>query len=270
MSSPSSSPQKARQTPHFSPNLLLSTILSQLGSGCTSGHFLCGVSRLSPRSLVATATFFTSAVITSYVSSAPSSITALTTPSYIPFWPSKSQYIPLLLLPLTLNLVLTTLSSSKLPTLPVALLSGYTFSTGLLLSGMASPLKVLRFLHLPIPGLFHPAEWDPSLIMVVIGGILPNALHWVYVVKPKMEEPKTKVKYYVPKGSAARNITPSLIIGAVLFGVGWGMTGTCLLPAVVNAGRVLAGGVPPQQMKETAMFVGSLVGGMGLVRAFGG
>lgn len=37
---------------------------TRLGSGCTSGHGVCGVSRLSPRSLVATATFiFTGALV---------------------------------------------------------------------------------------------------------------------------------------------------------------------------------------------------------------
>lgn len=40
---------------------------TRLGSGCTSGHGVCGVSRLSPRSLIATATFIATGALTVFV-----------------------------------------------------------------------------------------------------------------------------------------------------------------------------------------------------------
>lgn len=40
---------------------------TSLGSGCTSGHGICGMARLSPRSLVATITFIAFGMITTYV-----------------------------------------------------------------------------------------------------------------------------------------------------------------------------------------------------------
>jgi uncharacterized membrane protein YedE/YeeE len=40
---------------------------SRLGSGCTSGHGICGLARFSPRSLVAVATFMGSAMVTVFV-----------------------------------------------------------------------------------------------------------------------------------------------------------------------------------------------------------
>lgn len=40
---------------------------TRIGSGCTSGHGVCGVGRLAPRSIVASATFFSFAVVTTYI-----------------------------------------------------------------------------------------------------------------------------------------------------------------------------------------------------------
>ena len=46
---------------------LLVGIGTKLGSGCTSGHAVCGLGRLSLRSLLATVTFMTSGMVTVYV-----------------------------------------------------------------------------------------------------------------------------------------------------------------------------------------------------------
>ncbi len=46
---------------------LLVGLGTRIGSGCTSGHGVCGIGRLAPRSIVASAVFFVSAVATVYV-----------------------------------------------------------------------------------------------------------------------------------------------------------------------------------------------------------
>ncbi|KAJ9120918.1 hypothetical protein QFC22_002853 [Naganishia vaughanmartiniae] len=270
-----------------------------LGSGCTSGHFLCGVSRLSPRSITATMTFFAIAVVTAFISStaSPSShasapLLSSITPSYTPIYPTTSDLTLLIALPIALfgiQYLASRLTRKSTTNALVALLSGYTFATGLQLSGMSRPIKVLRFLHLPIPGLFDKEEWDPSLFMVVLGGIVPNAIHYAMKVKPVLEAsekavevnndekkdtsspPGTSIKestittqafkYYLPTAAQSYKIDSRLVIGAAIFGLGWGMTGTCLLPSVVNAGSALFGLTQPE---KPLLFMCSVIAGLGL------
>ncbi|MCG9713476.1 YeeE/YedE family protein [Shewanella insulae] len=113
----------------------------------------------------------------------------------------------------------------------VALLSGLLFGAGLLLSGLADPAKVLGFLDI---SLMVKGEWDPSLMLVMmtaLGVYLPVYLLWV---KPRMaisQGPVLDSQYHVPNRS---RIDGPLIVGAALFGLGWGMLGICPGPAVVN------------------------------------
>ncbi|KAJ9114916.1 hypothetical protein QFC20_001289 [Naganishia adeliensis] len=268
---------------------------SKLGSGCTSGHFLCGVSRLSPRSLVATMTFFSIAVLTAFLSASTTgpALANGAIPSYTPLLPTSAEFVALVALLLahfTLHHTVSRLPArtSALKKTLIALLSGLTFATGLQLSGMSRPIKVLRFLHLPIPGLFSLAEWDPSLFMVVLGGIVPNAIHYRFRVRPALEEQerntqakktdegswsrnghqavapasKASVKYYLPNKIQSAKIDTRLVTGAAIFGLGWGMTGTCLLPSVVNAGNALFGLTPTPG--SAVAFMASVIAGLGL------
>ncbi len=100
-------------------------------------------------------------------------------------------------------------------------LSGLCFGLGLVVSGMSNPAKVIGFLDLA-------GSWDPSLILVMGGGLLVTvpAFHLVL----KSSRPIFEDKFYLPQLVA---IDGKLLSGAVLFGLGWGIAGFCPGPAVV-------------------------------------
>jgi hypothetical protein len=154
-----------------------------------SGHFLCGVSRLSPRSILATATFFTTALLTANIF-----------PLHLPISPNGIFHSSLpnttrsILLPCTIalgNVAQSRLRSYLLRTKPATplmrslpyLLASTTFSLGLVISGMSNPQKVLAFLRPSSP------VFDPSLALIVVSGVLPNGIHWARSRKGKVALP---------------------------------------------------------------------------------
>lgn len=98
--------------------------------------------------------------------------------------------------------------------------AGLLFGLGLVISGMVNPRKVIGFLDIA-------GDWDPSLALVMGGGLLVTvpAFRWVL----RMPQPLLEDKFYLPKLSA---IDGKLVLGAVLFGVGWGIAGFCPGPAL--------------------------------------
>jgi uncharacterized membrane protein YedE/YeeE len=104
----------------------------------------------------------------------------------------------------------------------IALLSGIIFGVGLDLSEMTDPQKVISFLTLD-------SHWDPSLAFVMAGGLCVAALAFYFI--PKRTKPFFDDVFHLPT-----NITldKPLILGAILFGLGWGITGYCPGPAVAN------------------------------------
>ncbi len=101
-----------------------------------------------------------------------------------------------------------------------SLLSGIVFGLGLTISGMVNPEKVLGFLNI-----FD--AWDPSLILVMFGAILIfSPLHYIFKRKSR---PIFAKKFFVPLKT---NIDKNLIIGAIMFGAGWGLAGLCPGPAI--------------------------------------
>lgn len=103
-----------------------------------------------------------------------------------------------------------------------ALFSGLIFGVGLIVSGMIYPQKVLNFLDIF-------GSWDPSLAFVMMGAI---GIHFFTYKWARGNKNPILVKgWNVPTKT---QITPSLLIGAVLFGVGWGLVGLCPGPAFVS------------------------------------
>lgn len=102
----------------------------------------------------------------------------------------------------------------------MAFLAGSLFGLGLLLAGMADPAKVLGFLDLA-------GQWDPSLGLVMVGAIgaalLP--LQW----SRRQARSLLGAAMHMPK---ARDLDRRLIIGSLVFGVGWGIAGICPGPAL--------------------------------------
>ena len=121
-----------------------------------------------------------------------------------------------------------------------AFLCGLIFGVGLLISGMANPEKVLGFLDLSQP-------WDPSLVFVMIGAIAVGIVGFALV------KGKKRAFCGVPILLPANNtIDRTLVVGAILFGLGWGLAGTCPGPALV----LLGAGVGKGLLFILAMLVG--------------
>jgi uncharacterized membrane protein YedE/YeeE len=104
----------------------------------------------------------------------------------------------------------------------LALLSGIIFGIGLSLSQMVNPNKVLDFLDVA-------GHFDPSLIFVMIGALSVALLTFKWV--RTLPTPLFGDSFQLSKKSV---IDKPLIVGAVVFGIGWGMTGYCPGPAVTG------------------------------------
>jgi uncharacterized membrane protein YedE/YeeE len=122
-----------------------------------------------------------------------------------------------------------------------ALVVGFVFAIGLGLSGMTQPQKVIGFLDIF-------SSWDPSLIFVMVGAI---GVHFVtYKIIRKRESPMFDIQWHVPTKT---ELTPALIAGSLLFGVGWGLAGFCPGPALTSIASLSA---------TPLIFVFSMITGM--------
>ncbi len=108
-------------------------------------------------------------------------------------------------------------------TIIMATLAGLLFGAGLTLSGMVNPAVVLGFLDLA-------GNWNPALLFVMIGA-LAVALPGYWLLQGR--KPVFAAEQIVP---TRRDIDRPLILGAVLFGVGWGIAGICPGPSIALFG----------------------------------
>jgi uncharacterized protein len=118
--------------------------------------------------------------------------------------------------------------------------SGVVFALGLGISGMTRPVKVIGFLD------FFGA-WDASLAFVMIGAIAVYFLAYRWSVR--MPSPWLAPEFALPKRS---DLDAKLILGAALFGAGWGLGGFCPGPALA----ALASGALPVLVFVAAMAIG--------------
>jgi uncharacterized protein len=112
----------------------------------------------------------------------------------------------------------------RLPYLLTAALSGLLFGAGLYVSQMVDPFKVLRFLDF---GAIPEGGWDPSLGLVIAAAI-PVMMLAVRLGRGR-SSPLFDARFHEPEFN---RIDTPLVAGAVLFGVGWGMSGICPGPAI--------------------------------------
>jgi uncharacterized membrane protein YedE/YeeE len=121
-----------------------------------------------------------------------------------------------------------------------ALLSGALFGVGLLVSGMTKPSKVIGFLD-------FAGTWDASLAFVIGGGVLIHLV--LYRLITKRSSPLLEARFQIP---TRKDIDRKLVVGAGLFGIGWGLGGYCPGPGLTS---IAQGG--------TALgFVGAMIVGM--------
>ncbi|MDU4055383.1 MAG: YeeE/YedE family protein [Pseudomonas oryzihabitans] len=126
--------------------------------------------------------------------------------------------------------------------LVVTLLAGVIFGSGLALSGMLDPARVLGFLDLA------SGHWDASLLFV-LGGALLVALPAVQLQR-RLTRPLLDTRFHLPPMAP---IDRRLLLGAALFGLGWGLAGLCPGPALAALGLGIA---------KIYGFVAALVAGM--------
>jgi uncharacterized membrane protein YedE/YeeE len=105
-----------------------------------------------------------------------------------------------------------------------ALVSGFIFGLGLMLSQMTNPNKVLNFLDVT-------GQWDPSLLLVLGGAVVTTTLLYRKIFT--IATPVLGSQFYLPETTA---IDRALIFGALFFGVGWGIIGYCPGPALASLG----------------------------------
>ncbi|GLR74746.1 YeeE/YedE family protein [Aliivibrio sifiae] len=102
-----------------------------------------------------------------------------------------------------------------------SLFAGLLFGIGMVTSGMADPQKVTSFLDIT-------GEWDPSLMFVMGGALLIFMPAYFLLIKPK-DKPINAEEFCL---STNKKIDKRLVIGAAIFGLGWGIAGVCPGPAV--------------------------------------
>jgi uncharacterized membrane protein YedE/YeeE len=119
-------------------------------------------------------------------------------------------------------------------------LIGVIFGTGIVLSGMANPAKVINFFDIA-------GTWDPSLAFVMGGALITTAIGYRLVLG--RARPIFDGRFNLP---TARNLDARLIGGSAIFGIGWGIAGFCpggALPA-------LGTGLPDVFIFTAAMIAG--------------
>ena len=112
----------------------------------------------------------------------------------------------------------------SLPYLAVAALAGLLFGFGLYISQMVDPLKVLHFLDVTA---IATGGWDPSLAFVMASGLL--VMFIAVRIGERRGRPAFDLQFHKPEFI---RIDRPLVIGAALFGIGWGMSGICPGPAI--------------------------------------
>ncbi|GAQ82478.1 hypothetical protein KFL_001120230 [Klebsormidium nitens] len=225
---------------------------TMLANGCTSGHGVCGLPRLSKRSFAAVGTFMATGVATAVAASKTNSF------GLSGLMRTSTQRLPIIsvvyaaaMLALPAWALLKSLrapsvstadtnapESSKEPlvkpapppateedtfaSLLAALASGLVFSAGLGLSGMTNPAKVTGFLNVA-------GDWDPSLAFVMAGAVCLNVVSFNLIYKWK--RPLLRSKFEPVTNTT---IDMKLLVGSALFGVGWGLGGICPGPGFMG------------------------------------
>ncbi|MDD4915661.1 MAG: YeeE/YedE family protein [Methylococcales bacterium] len=127
-----------------------------------------------------------------------------------------------------------------------AFIFGLLFGLGLIVSQMSNPNKVLAFLDVA-------GNWDPSLVLVMVSALLVlgvslRRMRSAAGVPLLQDREAEQQSCEIPKCG----VDCQLVIGAIIFGAGWGLSGICPGPAIVG----LATGIPGFYLFAASMFGG--------------
>jgi len=228
-----------------------------LGNGCTSGHGLTGLARLTIRSWVAVPTFMVCAAVAA---------TAFGTATDLPTQPFPEEdvveldetvaiaagLIALVLMAMGAAAVYRRLHPEAEPAvrlkIAAELLSGLTFGAGLSLSTMVRASKVAGFLDL------GSGTWDGSLMFVMGGALCVTFPFHQTLQRIAGARPLLGGGFGLPP--RCKPVDWSLVLGAMIFGLGWGTCGMCPGPM-----WVALGGKP---CLDVALCILGMLGGMGV------
>ncbi|HAL43300.1 MAG TPA: hypothetical protein DCQ72_00275 [Methylophilaceae bacterium] len=127
----------------------------------------------------------------------------------------------------------------------ISLLAGIIFGLGLIIAQMTNPSKIIGFLTLG-------ENWDPSLLFVMASAVFIS--FFAFNFSKQKNKTILNLDFEIPKRT---EIDLSLLVGAALFGIGWGIVGFCPAPAIVSIGF---------GNSQTLLFVISMLIGMCLVK----
>lgn len=119
-------------------------------------------------------------------------------------------------------------------------LAGSLFGAGLLISGMTDTRKVIGWLDVF-------GNWDPTLAFVMGGAIIPMAIAW------RLTQGRAPIAGGTFPAPADPSVGRRLVVGSVLFGMGWGLAGLCPGPAIASISYGGLGGL---------IFLAAMLGGM--------
>lgn len=209
---------------------LLVGLGTKMGNGCTSGHGVCGLPRFRYRSFVAVIIFMaTCAMTATYKSQHPEVFKGEEISFSNNFIATHTigvkviVHVVMALLAINLVASFVKFSFSELTETFISLFVGLLFGTGLAVSGMLRRSKVYGFFTLN-------DQWDPSLACVMGGACLVNLFTFNFS------------KFCIGKGifngvslaEVQGAVDLKVIVGPAIFGVGWGLTGMCPGPALIN------------------------------------
>ena len=131
-----------------------------------------------------------------------------------------------------------------------ALVLGFTFGLGLIVSGMVDPANVKGFLD--VTGQTYGA-WRPQLLAVLGAGMMVTTVIYLFAMRRK--HPLVEAGFHWPHATV---IDPQLLLGSALFGAGWAIAGYCPGPALVALGSISS---------DAAIFVVAMAAGGFLQRS---
>jgi hypothetical protein len=108
---------------------------------------------------------------------------------------------------------------------------GIVFGVGLILSGMTQPLKVLGFLDIF-------GSWDPTLAFVMGSAVITTTIGYKLILR--RTSPLLENNFFMPTAST---LDTKLVLGASMFGIGWGLVGFCPGPALTAVSSLTTGTV---------------------------
>eukprot|EP00538_Stauroneis_constricta_P011507 CAMPEP_0119546660 /NCGR_PEP_ID=MMETSP1352-20130426/978_1 /TAXON_ID=265584 /ORGANISM="Stauroneis constricta, Strain CCMP1120" /LENGTH=365 /DNA_ID=CAMNT_0007591381 /DNA_START=155 /DNA_END=1252 /DNA_ORIENTATION=- len=242
---------------------------TKLSNGCTSGHGVCGLGRRSMRSLTAVLSFLSSAMTTAYVTSPAvpwSSWTSFLRLDFSDYGTADDRastslgffFTSLFVVPTMIATARTmnktnngndnkeSKTKNSMSKCSIAAVSGSMFAAGLAISNMVLRSKLYGFLDVVLG--IQNGDWDPTLMTVLGGAFVISTISYEFVkgygmlnlpfaretpisICPSKEDEK-EPQFRIPTNKV---IDRKLILGASIFGIGWGISLYCPGPALFLA-----------------------------------